>query len=447
MRKMDMLHGSIGDKTVSFAILLAVTGICQQLFNAIDIIIMGRFVGKEAMAAVGSNAPVVGLLVTFFVGISLGANVVISQYTGQGNLEKVKKAVHTTIVFAVLAGILFAVLGVFSADSVVRLLQVPKEVETMSREYLETIFIAMPGILVYNFTSAIFRSQGDTRTPLMCLFAAGTCKACLSLFLVVYCGMDVVAVAASTVFATLMSSSLLLYLMKNTKSAIHISFHDMKVDWGILRQILSIGTPAGVQGAVFSLSYVVIQAAINSLGAEVMAASAAAFNLEILVYYIMNSFGQACTTFTGQNYGAGLLSRCRRVGKICTLQNLAATVASSMIVLAAGPYLLSVFSSDPEVIALGMIRLEFILIPEPLNMISEAVSGFLRAFGKSLAPAMAALVGICGTRILYVFTIFPTHQTFTWLMAVYPLSWLVAAAGILFVLYYYRKLYMGPDRV
>lgn len=160
MRKMDMLHGSIGDKTVSFAILLAVTGICQQLFNAIDIIIMGRFVGKEAMAAVGSNAPVVGLLVTFFVGISLGANVVISQYTGQGNLEKVKKAVHTTIVFAVLAGILFAVLGVFSADSVVRLLQVPKEVETMSREYLETIFIAMPGILVYNFTSAIFRSQG-----------------------------------------------------------------------------------------------------------------------------------------------------------------------------------------------------------------------------------------------------------------------------------------------
>ena len=149
----------------------------------------------------------------------------------------------------------------------------------------------------------------------------------------------------------------------------------------------------------------------------------------------------------GQNYGAGLLSRCRRVGKICTLQNLAATVASSMIVLAAGPYLLSVFSSDPEVIALGMIRLEFILIPEPLNMISEAVSGFLRAFGKSLAPAMAALVGICGTRILYVFTIFPTHQTFTWLMAVYPLSWLVAAAGILFVLYYYRKLYMGPDRV
>ena len=263
MRKMDMLHGSIGDKTVSFAILLAVTGICQQLFNAIDIIIMGRFVGKEAMAAVGSNAPVVGLLVTFFVGISLGANVVISQYTGQGNLEKVKKAVHTTIVFAVLTGILFAVLGVFSADSVVRLLQVPKEVETMSREYLETIFIAMPGILVYNFTSAIFRSQGDTRTPLMCLFAAGTCKACLSLFLVVYCGMDVVAVAASTVFATLMSSSLLLYLMKNTKSAIHISFHDMKVDWGILRQILSIGTPAGVQGAVFSLSNVVIQAAIN----------------------------------------------------------------------------------------------------------------------------------------------------------------------------------------
>ena len=417
MRKMDMLHGSIGDKTVSFAILLAVTGICQQLFNAIDIIIMGRFVGKEAMAAVGSNAPVVGLLVTFFVGISLGANVVISQYTGQGNLEKVKKAVHTTIVFAVLAGILFAVLGVFSADSVVRLLQVPKEVETMSREYLETIFIAMPGILVYNFTSAIFRSQGDTRPPLM------------------------------SVFATLMRSSLLLYLMKNTKSAIHISFHDMKVDWGILRQILSIGTPAGVQGAVFSLSNVVIQAAINSLGAEVMAASAAAFNLEILVYYIMNSFGQACTTFTGQNYGAGLLSRCRRVGKICTLQNLAATVASSMIVLAAGPYLLSVFSSDPEVIALGMIRLEFILIPEPLNMISEAVSGFLRAFGKSLAPAMAALVGICGTRILYVFTIFPTHQTFTWLMAVYPLSWLVAAAGILFVLYYYRKLYMGPDRV
>lgn len=244
MRKMDMLHGSIGDKTVSFAILLAVTGICQQLFNAIDIIIMGRFVGKEAMAAVGSNAPVVGLLVTFFVGISLGANVVISQYTGQGNLEKVKGRAYDDRLRRS-GGHSFAVLGVFSADSVVRLLQVPKEVETMSREYLETIFIAMPGILVYNFTSAIFRSQGDTRTPLMCLFAAGTCKACLSLFLVVYCGMDVVAVAASTVFATLMSSSLLLYLMKNTKSAIHISFHDMKVDWGFsARSFPSVRRPA-----------------------------------------------------------------------------------------------------------------------------------------------------------------------------------------------------------
>lgn len=201
-----------------------------------------------------------------------------------------------------------------------------------------------------------------------------------------------------------------------------------------------------MQGAVFSLSNVVIRAAINSLGAEVMAASAAAFNLEILVYYIMNSFGQACTTFTGQNYGAGLLSRCRRVGKICTLQNLAATVASSMIVLAAGPYLLSVFSSDPEVIALGMIRLEFILIPEPLNMISEAVSGFLRAFGKSWrlpwqrSSASAA-------RVFFTFSLFSRRTRPSRLMAVYPLSWLVAAAGILFVLYYYRKLYMGPDRV
>lgn len=273
----------------------------------------------------------------------------------------------------------------------------------------------------------------------MCLFAAGTCKACLSLFLVVYCGMDVVAVAASTVFATLMSSSLLLYLMKNTKSAIHISFHDMKVDWGILRQILSIGTPAGVQGAVFSLSNVVIQAAINSLGAVVMAASTAAFTIEINIYVLLIAFGQAVTTFVSQNYGAGNLPRCRRVTQLGLLVTMVVTVVLSALACIFADPLLALFNDNPAVIDVGRIRIYYIIGFYFLCVFIEILSGAMRGYGHSLPPALLMLVTVCGVRITWIYTAFVAEPTFATIMISYPLSWAATVVLLVFIYLFYRR--------
>lgn len=446
MKKMDMLHGSIADKTWSFALLLAMTGICQQLFNAADILIMGRFVGKSAMAAVGSNGPVVGIIVTLFIGISLGANVVISQLTGRKDRQGVTRAVHTAILSSLMGGLIMMAVGEMAASPLMDLLSVPAEVRPLSLRYLRIMFLALPGILMYNFTSAIFRSQGDTRTPFLCLFISGMVKVASSLFFVLGLHMDADGAAASTVCSTLLSSFMLLALLSHTSLSVHLSLKEAAFDWSMLKKILSVGMPAGVQGAVFSLSNIVIQSAINSLGTEVMAASAAAFNLEIIAYYVINAFGQACTTFTGQNYGAGLLSRCRKIFRVTFLQGFCAMAAVCGLILFLGRPLLSIFSTDRGVIDLGYIRLAYILGAEVLDLIIEMVSGFLRGFGKSLGPAIMVTLIICGSRILYVATFFQWSPTFHTLMAVYPVSWLLTDLGMGAVLFYYRKLYMAEDR-
>ena len=313
MKKMDMLHGSIADKTCSFALLLAMTGICQQLFNAADILIMGRFVGKSAMAAVGSNGPVVGIIVTLFIGISLGANVVISQLTGRKDRQGVTRAVHTAILSSLMGGLIMMAVGELAASPLMDLLSVPAEVRPLSLRYLRIMFLALPGILMYNFTSAIFRSQGDTRTPFLCLFISGMVKVASSLFFVLGMGMDADGAAASTVCSTLLSSFMLLALLSHTSLSVHLSLKEAAFDLSMLKKILSVGMPAGVQGAVFSLSNIVIQSAINSLGTEVMAASAAAFNLEIIAYYVIKSMpsdrpvppSPARTTAPGSSPAAG----------------------------------------------------------------------------------------------------------------------------------------------
>lgn len=326
MKKIDMTHGPIGRKTIRFALLLALTGMLQQVFNTIDTIIMGQFVGKEAMAAVGSNTPIIGFIVTFFIGISIGANVVISQMTGKGDREGVHRAVFSTLAFALAAGIVMTCLSEAVAEPLLSLLQVPDALMPLSAEYLRIFFLALPGILVYNFASAIFRSQGDTKTPLFCLAVAGVIKVIISYTLVAFFHQGVAAVAISTTCATLLSSAMLVTILLRSTHVIHLECRASFFDLYILREILRIGTPAGLQAAVFCLSNIVIQSAINSLGADVMAATAAAFNLDILCYIFVNAFGQACTTFVGQNYGAGDMARCRRVGVITTLQNLVVCV-------------------------------------------------------------------------------------------------------------------------
>lgn len=430
---MDMLNGSLGGKIMKYAIPLAVTGILQQLFNAADLAVVGQFSGKAAMAAVGSNAAVIGLLVNLFVGISLGSNVIIARSIGQKDDATISDAVHTSVIVALLGGLLLTVIGEFLAPGVVTLLEVPEDVYPLAVKYLRIYLAGMPVILLYNFESAIFRSCGNTRTPLIALTISGILNVILNLFFVLGFGMDVDGVATATVISNLVSSVILFAALMKTPLAIRITPRKLRVHGQVLVQILKIGVPAGIQGMIFSFANIIIQSAVNSLGTTVMAASSAAYNLEIFSYYIMNSFGQACTTFVGQNYGAGKNDRCRRAMQLCLLQSFVSTlIVSGLILLFSGP-LLGIFNPDPEVIALGRIRLEYIFAGYLFSFAQEGLSGYLRGFGVSLMPAVCTVVGICGVRLIWIFTVFQYSPSFTTIMQVYPLSLGITAFAILAV--------------
>ena len=440
-----MLHGSLGDKIIRFALPVAATGILQQLFNAADIAVIGRFVGKEAMAAVGSNNSLIGLMVTMFSGIAMGANVVIARSTGQGNREGIRNAVHTSILIAFVGGLLMTVIGELLAKPLLHWLGVPEEIFREALRYIRIYFAGLPVIFLYNFESAIFRSQGDTRTPLICLTISGVLNVVMNVFFVVVLHMTVDGVALATVLANLISSGLLLIMLMRSRSAIRVHWSGFSYQPHVIGSILRIGTPAGLQGMVFSLSNLCIQSAINSLGADVIAASAAAFNVEIFAYFVLNSFGQACTTFVGQNLGAGNMERCRRATRICMVQDFVFTAAISGVILLSGHALLRIFNTDPEVVRIGYIRILILISAELVNVIIEILSGAMRGHGQSLIPAIISLVGICGVRIIWVYTVFPFSRTFATIMAAYPLSWAITAL-VLVISYFMMMRKIEPKR-
>lgn len=421
----DILNGSMWDKILRYALPVAATGILGQLFNASDIAIVGNFAEGDtvaAVAAVGANGPVIGLLLNIFIGIALGANVVIANAIGRGDKETVSCAVHTSIVAAVLGGIIVGLLGQLVAEPVLSMLQVPEDVFPLALKYMRIYLLGLPVIFLYNFEAAIFRSAGDTKTPLVALALSGVLNVILNLFFVVVLNKTVDGVAIATVLANVVSSVVLLRRLLRSELFIHVEFKDLRIDWKILWRILKIGVPAGIQGAVFSLSNIVVQSAINSLGKVTMAASSAAFNVEIMAYYILNSFGQACTTFVGQNYGAGQIDRCRKALKLCLIESVIATACAVCIALLSGKYLIALFNNDPEVIRLGMVRLKFIFMSYIFSTIYECMSGYMRGFGISLTPALLTIFGVCGTRIIWIYTVFPASQTFETIMQVYPIS-------------------------
>lgn len=438
-KEMDMLHGPLASKILLFAIPLACTGILQQLFNAADVMVIGRFVGKHAMAAVGSNSAFIGLMVNLFVGISLGANVIIARYTGQGNKEKVHQAVHMAILVALIGGIIMTVVGETVTNPLLVLLGVPDEVFALARLYLRVYLLGMPVILLYNFESAIFRSQGNTKTPLICLTISGCVNVVFNLFFVLVCGRSVDGVALGTVLSNAISSVLLFILLVKSPSEVRIRKADMHLHKDVLKEMFRIGLPAGLQGCVFSISNIMVQSAINSLGADIMAGSSAAFNIEIMAYYLANSFGQACTTFIGQNHGAGNLERSKSVTHWSLFLATISTAIVSVLVVIFAPDLIRIFNSDPTVIENGAIRLYWIVGFECINMLIELFSGCMRGYGYSLVPALVALIGICGVRIIWIYTIFAAHHTFGTLMVVYPFSWVVTSIVLIGVYFVFKK--------
>ena len=440
-QKMDMIHGSIWNKLIQFALPVAATGILEQLFNASDLAIVGNFTGDAktvAVAAVGANSPIVGLLLHFFIGIALGANVVIAKAVGRQDENTIHKAVYTSLIMAVIGGLLVTIFGELFIGNLLQMLNVPADVFPYALLYIKIYLFGMPVILLYNFEAAIFRSIGETKTPLKALAVSGILNVLLNLFFVIVLKMTVNGVAIATVISNAISAVLLFVKLLKTESVIRIRIQEFKFDRRILVNIIKIGLPAGIQSSVFSLANIIIQSAINSLGTMVIAASSAAFNLEIIAYYVLNSFSQACTTFTGQNYGAVEFGRCRKVLILSIIEDVVATATSILLILISGRTLLSLFNNDPQVIELGYTRLLLIFFGYTFSVLYENMSGYLRGFGISLLPAILTIIGVCGVRIFWISTIFPQHRTFQTIMTVYPVSLAVTAFLIFILVMIYR---------
>lgn len=440
-QKLDMLNGSIWNKLPVFALPIAATGILEQLFNASDIAIVGNFAQTDktaAVAAVGANSPIIGLILNLFIGIALGANVVIANAIGRDDRQTVQKAVHTSMVVSVIGGVLVAIIGELIAEPLLTVLNVPDDVLELALLYLRIYFLGMPVILLYNFEAAIFRSIGETKMPLIALTLSGILNVLLNLFFVIVLKMSVNGVATATVLANVVSAGILYIKLVKSDKYIKVEFKKLRIDGKVFAKIMQIGLPAGIQSAVFAVANIVIQGAINSLGTVVIAASSAAFNIEIIAYNVMNSFSQACTTFVGQNFGANKIDRCKKTLFLCLIEDAIASVTAILIVLITGKFLLSIFNNNPEVIEIGYTRLVIIFIAYIFSMLYEVMSGYLRGFGFSLVPAILTTVGVCVLRIIWINTVFPANRTFVTIMTAYPVSLATTAVLIFIALIIYR---------
>lgn len=440
-QKLDMLNGSIWNKLPVFALPIAATGILEQLFNASDIAIVGNFAQTDktaAVAAVGANSPIIGLILNLFIGIALGANVVIANAVGRDDKQTVQKAVHTSMVVSVIGGVLVAIIGELIAEPLLTVLNVPDYVLELALLYLRIYFLGMPVILLYNFEAAIFRSIGETKMPLIALTLSGILNVLLNLFFVIVLKMSVNGVATATVLANVVSAGILYIKLVKSDKYIKVEFKKLRIDGKVFAKIMQIGLPAGIQSAVFAVANIVIQGAINSLGTVVIAASSAAFNIEIIAYNVMNSFSQACTTFVGQNFGANKIDRCKKTLFLCLIEDAIASGTAILIVLITGKFLLSIFNNNPEVIEIGYSRLVIIFIAYIFSMLYEVMSGYLRGFGFSLVPAILTTVGVCVLRIIWINTVFPANRTFVTIMTAYPVSLATTAVLIFIALIIYR---------
>lgn len=438
-RNIDMLNGSIWDKIILFALPLAASSILQQLFNAADIAVVGQFSGSTALAAVGANSSIINLLVNLFVGLSVGANVVVASFIGQNDEKRTSQAIHTSLFISIISGFILLIIGQAFARPILELVSTPKDIINLAELYLKIYFLGMPFIMLYNFTSAILRSKGDTKRPLIALLVSGVVNVLLNLFFVVICHMSVDGVASATVISNIISSLLLLYFLMHESGAFQVCLKKIHIHKEILIKIAKIGIPAGLQGVVFSISNVCIQTALNALGSDAVAASAAALNYEFFAYFVVSAFSQAAVTFIGQNYAAKQYERCQKITKSIFILGTISTLIISFAFILCQEFCVSFFTTDINVAKLAYIRIEIILTFEVLNMVIEILSGCLRGIGYSSIPAIICVIGICGIRVIYVYTIYPHFASFTSLMFIYPISWLITALILVVVYYFIQK--------
>ncbi|WP_455649336.1 MATE family efflux transporter [Enterocloster citroniae] len=427
--EIDMCNGPLLGKILLFSVPLMMSGILQLLFNAADIIVVGRFAGSSALAAVGSTSALINLLINVFVGLSVGVNVLVAKYYGGRREKDMSETVHTAITTSVLSGLFLVVLGLVAAKPLLHLMGTPDDVLSQSVLYMRIYFLGMPVLMLYNFGAAILRAIGDTRRPLYFLFAAGIVNVVLNLFFVIGLGMGVDGVAWATVISEHISALLVLKSLMEAPGALKLSLKNLRIHPKKLKRIIKIGLPAGMQGAIFSISNVLIQSSVNSFGSIAMAGNTASSNIEGFVYTAMNAVYQTNLSFTSQNLGGRKYSRINKIMYICLGVVTVVGLSLGLTAVLGGRMLLGIYSSDPEVLRYGMLRLGIICTTYFLCGIMDCMVGSLRGLGYSIIPMFVSLTGACGFRVLWVFTVFAAYHSLDVPYLSYPVSWAITAAA------------------
>ena len=425
--EMDMCNGPLVGKILLFAFPLMLSSVLQLLFNAADIVVVGRFTGAEALAAVGATSALINLLVNVFMGLSIGTNVLTAQGYGARNEKGVQDTVHTSIMLSLVCGVLLIFIGVFLAAPLLELMGTPDNVLGHAALYMRIYFIGMPALLVYNFGAAILRAVGDTRRPLYYLLFSGIINVILNLIFVIIFKMGVAGVATATVVSETISAGLVLRCLMKSEGMFQLHMGKLRIKKQKALQIVRIGLPAGLQGAIFSISNVLIQSSINSFGSVAMAGNTAAGNLEGFVYTYMNAVYQTNLSFTSQNMGAGNWKRMKKILGICLVFVSVVGLVMGRGFVFFGHQLLGIYSSDPEVIQYGINRMQVICGTYLLCGIMDVLVGSMRGMGYSFVPMIVSLVGACGLRILWIFTVFQWHRSLFVLYLSYPITWILTA--------------------
>lgn len=443
--EIDMCNGSILDKLISFSIPLMLSGILQLLFNAVDIIVVGRFTGSEALAAVGSTTALINVFVNFFIGISLGSNVLAARFYAAGKDKEMSETVHTAITLALISGVVMGIVGVVSAKGALQLMDTPDNVLNLSTLYMRIYFVGMPFFMLYNYGAAILRAVGDTKRPLMFLIVSGATNVVLNLILVIRFHMGVAGVAIATVISQGISCALVLRCLYYSEGSYQLRFSKLGMKARYVKQIFQVGVPAGIQSTIINFSNVLLQSSVNSFGSVAMAGYTAANNILGFLYVSVNSITQACMSFTSQNYGVRKFKRMDKILMECL--GLTMVVA---LVLGGGSYLfgselMHIYTKSADVVACGTDIMLYTTVTYFLCGIMDLFPGALRGMGHSAVPMILSVIGTVGTRIVWIYWIFPQHRALDFLFISYPVSWILTIIMQVICFYFVRKKVHGKE--
>lgn len=437
--EIDMCNGSIMDKLISFSLPLMLSSILQLMFNAVDIIVVGRFSSSQALAAVGSTTALINIFTNLFIGISLGANVLAARYFAAGRDKEMSEAVHTAITLALISGVIMAFVGVGMSRTALALMATPPDVIDLSAVYMRIYFMGMPFFMLYNYGAAILRAVGDTKRPLVFLIAAGLTNVVLDLLLVIVIPLGVAGVAIGTVASQMISCILVLRCLYKSEGSYQLRFSRLMIRWVYLKRIFQVGIPAGIQSTVINFSNALLQSSVNSFGSTAMAGYTAANNILGFLYAAVNAVTQACMSFTSQNYSVGKQKRMDRVLLDCMLLSAGVSVVLGVGAYVFGSQILRIYTTETEVIQCGLEILSITTVPYFLCGIMDLIPGALRGMGHSAVPMVLSVIGTVGTRIVWIYGFFPQHRSLHFLFISYPGSWIITIAMQAVCFWFVRK--------